>query len=117
MPQWWAQWSTADPCADLNNDARVNIIDASIIGLNCANPHKNKKKSWMIFRDFSKNKFYIVLKYLIKIGRKVIKATIKYLLICGKNVKNIYSKRERPGIAVRISIIVLLLAGGAAGKW
>jgi hypothetical protein len=28
------KWGTADPCADLNNDGKVNIIDASIIGLN-----------------------------------------------------------------------------------
>jgi PKD repeat protein len=28
------KWNTADPCADLNNDGKVNIIDASIIGLN-----------------------------------------------------------------------------------
>jgi plastocyanin len=28
------KWSTTDPCADLNNDGKVNIIDASIIGLN-----------------------------------------------------------------------------------
>jgi chitodextrinase len=28
------KWNTADACADLNNDGKVNIIDASIIGLN-----------------------------------------------------------------------------------
>jgi hypothetical protein len=28
------KWGTTDPCADLNNDGKVNIIDASIIGLN-----------------------------------------------------------------------------------
>jgi hypothetical protein len=28
------KWGTADPCADLNNDGKVNILDASIIGLN-----------------------------------------------------------------------------------
>lgn len=28
------KWSGMDPCADLNNDGKVNILDASIIGLN-----------------------------------------------------------------------------------
>ncbi len=30
------RWNSnpADPCADLNNDVKVNILDASIIGLN-----------------------------------------------------------------------------------
>jgi parallel beta-helix repeat protein len=28
------KWGTVDPCADLNNDGKVNILDASIIGLN-----------------------------------------------------------------------------------
>jgi hypothetical protein len=28
------KWNGADPCADLNNDGKVNILDASIIGLN-----------------------------------------------------------------------------------
>jgi hypothetical protein len=28
------KWGTTEPCADLNNDGKVNIIDASIIGLN-----------------------------------------------------------------------------------
>jgi hypothetical protein len=28
------KWGTDDPCADLNNDGKVNILDASIIGLN-----------------------------------------------------------------------------------
>jgi hypothetical protein len=28
------KWGTAEPCADLNNDGKVNILDASIIGLN-----------------------------------------------------------------------------------
>jgi hypothetical protein len=28
------KWATSDPCADLNNDNKVNIMDASIIGLN-----------------------------------------------------------------------------------
>jgi len=41
------KWSTADPCADLNNDARVNIIDAASSVWTGANPHKNKKKSWI----------------------------------------------------------------------
>ena len=28
------KWGSSDPCADLNNDGKVNILDASIIGLN-----------------------------------------------------------------------------------
>jgi parallel beta-helix repeat protein len=28
------KWGTSEPCADLNNDGKVNILDASIIGLN-----------------------------------------------------------------------------------
>jgi hypothetical protein len=28
------KWGSNDPCADLNNDRKVNILDASIIGLN-----------------------------------------------------------------------------------
>ena len=28
------RWGGSDPCADLNNDGKVNIIDASIIGVN-----------------------------------------------------------------------------------
>ena len=28
------KWGSSDPCADLNNDNKVNILDASIIGLN-----------------------------------------------------------------------------------
>jgi hypothetical protein len=28
------KWVTADSCADLNNDGKVTILDASIIGLN-----------------------------------------------------------------------------------
>jgi hypothetical protein len=28
------KWGSNDPCADLNNDRKVNILDASIIELN-----------------------------------------------------------------------------------
>jgi hypothetical protein len=28
------KWAGTDPCSDLNNDGKVNILDASIIGLN-----------------------------------------------------------------------------------
>lgn len=28
------KWGSSEPCADLNNDGKVNILDASIVGLN-----------------------------------------------------------------------------------